>query len=72
MCDKHVIEDEYHFILVCEKNNELRKKFIKPYYWRKPSNFKLVQLLSVHNVKELNNFGKSLFLAEKARNEIHL
>jgi hypothetical protein len=29
------------------------------------SEFKLAQLLSVHNVKELNNHGKFLSLAEK-------
>ena len=67
MCNKHVIEDEYHFILICEKYKDIRKKFIKPYYWNKPSSFKLVQLLSVRNIKELNNLGKYLYLAEKVR-----
>ena len=35
-----------------------------------PSCFKLVQLLSVRNIKELNNLGKYLLLAEKIRNTV--
>ena len=68
MCNKNAIEDEYHFILECDKYNDIRCKYIKSYYYERPSTFKLVQLLSVRNVKELNNLGKYLFLAEKARN----
>jgi hypothetical protein len=33
-----------------------------------PSAFKLTQLLSVQNIKELNNLGKYLYVAEKNRN----
>ena len=35
------------------------------------SEFKLAQLLSVHNVKELNNHGKLLSLAEKKSEIMH-
>jgi hypothetical protein len=45
----------------------MRKKYIKPYSWKKPSAFKLVQLLSVCNIKDLNNLGKFLYFAEKVR-----
>ena len=48
--------------------SQLCQKYIKPYYYRNPSSFKLAQLLSVCNVKELNNLDKYLFLAENARN----
>ena len=34
-----------------------------------PSCFTLVQLLSVCNIKELNNLGKYLLLAEKIRSD---
>jgi hypothetical protein len=63
-----LIEDEYHFILECSRYDDLRRKYIKQYYWRNPSAYKLVTLSSVRNVKELNNFGKYLCLAEKLRN----
>ena len=65
VCYKNLIEDEYHFILVCKKSDNFRMFHIKPYYWRRPSSFRLVLLMSVHNVKELNNLGKFLCLAEK-------
>ena len=52
------IEDEFHFVLKCPVYCDLRKKYIKHYYWRRPSVFKLVQLLSVNNVKELCSLGK--------------
>lgn len=57
---KDCIEDEYHFILQCPLYKLIRVKYIKPYYWQKPSMFKLIQLLSVNNVKELCNFGMFL------------
>ena len=46
----------------------MRKKYIKPYYWKKASAFKLVQSLSVCNIKEQNNLGKFLYSAEKVIN----
>jgi hypothetical protein len=61
MCSLNVVEDEYHFILQCEKYIDVRRKHLKKYYWQRPSCFKLVQLLSVHNIKELNNLGKYLY-----------
>lgn len=70
MCDKNVVEDEFHFILQCTNYNDIRKKFIKKYYWTRPSTYKLVQLLSVENTKELCNLGKYLLYAFKCRNNI--
>jgi hypothetical protein len=46
----NVIEDEYHFILTCPLYFDLRNKFIKKYYWFKPSTYKLIQFLSTYNV----------------------
>jgi hypothetical protein len=42
-CDKHDIEDEYHFTLVCTLYNELRKKHISSYY------LKILVCLSAYN-----------------------
>ena len=55
MCIKNDIEDEYHFILECSKYVEIRRKYIKPYYCINPSAF-IILLLSVQNIKELNNY----------------
>jgi hypothetical protein len=46
MCNLNVVEDEYHFILQCEKYIDVRRRYLKKYYWQIPSCFKLVQLLS--------------------------
>ena len=54
------IEDEYHFVLKCPFYTDLRSKYVKPYYWKKPSVFKLVQLFSVRNVKQTYNLGQFL------------
>ena len=40
---------------------------IRPYYWRKPSVFKLLQLFNITNVKELCNLGKYICRALKLR-----
>ena len=68
MCNLNVVEDEYHFILQCEKYIDVRRKYLKKYYWQRPSYVKLVQLLSVRNIKELNNLGKYVLLAEQICN----
>ena len=33
-CNLRDIEDEYHFIFICPLYNDLRHKFVKPYYYR--------------------------------------
>ena len=68
LCNLNDIEDEFHFILKCPFYSNLRHTYIKPYYYRNPSVFKLVQLMSVQNVRELRNLGKYLLLACKLKN----
>ena len=67
-CNTGEIEDEFHFILKCPLYHNLRIQYIKPYYYRRASVFKLVQLLSVQNVKELCNLGTFLYTSDKLRN----
>ena len=45
MCSKSEIEDEFHFLLVCPYYDNFRKMYIKKYYYKKPSTYKLIQLL---------------------------
>ena len=44
MCNLNVVEDEYHYILQCEKYIDVRRRYLKKYYWLRLSCFKLVQL----------------------------
>jgi hypothetical protein len=59
-CNLHDIEGEFHFILKCPLYSDLRKQFLKKYYYSRPSVFKLMQLLSTNNVSELLKLGKFL------------
>jgi hypothetical protein len=66
----NVLENEFHFVLQCTKYNDLHKKYIKKYYLSRSSTFKLVQLLSVENRKELCNLGNFIHLECKAKNNL--
>lgn len=66
-CNKKDLEDEFYFIFICFFYIELWKKYIKSFYYKKLSVFKLVKFLSVNNIKELNNLGKYLFSVFKMR-----
>ena len=68
-CNSNDIEDEYHFIFMCPKYSDLRSRFIKRFYYRNPSMFKLVQLLSAKNRKTLCNLSKFLTRALKRRSD---
>lgn len=69
-CNHNDIEDVFHFVLKCPLYNSLRSRYIKNYYVKKPSVFKLVQLLSSNNTKELCNLGKYLHYATMFRNSL--
>ena len=58
MCNLNVIEDEYHFILQCEKYIDVRRTYLRNIIGKCRHVTKLIQLLSVRNIKELNNLGK--------------
>ena len=51
-----------HLVLKCSTSRYqgFRSHFIKPYYWRKPSVYKCIQLMSSNNMKELHvcNLGE--------------
>ena len=52
MCTKCTIrdvEDEFHFILICPYYIEIRRQFIKLYFYNRPSVYKLTQLLDTKN-----------------------
>jgi hypothetical protein len=38
--------------------NDCRKQYLKKYYYKHPSTFKLVHLLSIENITELCKLGK--------------
>ena len=52
LCDSEDIEDEYHVTLVCQQFKNLRTKYIKQYYYTRPSMFKFIELMHVDTKRE--------------------
>ena len=60
-CTSNEIEDEYHFVLICNFYTELREKYIKKYYYVRPSMAKFIELLNSNSesiLKKLECFNK--------------
>ena len=49
LCNDNDIQDEYHIVLKCAYYNEVRRKYIKPYYHRHPSMYKFQELMNRSN-----------------------
>ena len=58
LCNSNDNGDEFHYVLVCPVIKEARERYIKPYYYRRPSFLKFDQLFNVRNGKELTNLAK--------------
>jgi hypothetical protein len=67
-CNMNVIETEYHFLLVCPKHSDLRKRFFKPYFCRWPNLQKFESIMSSGSTKMINNLAKFVHFAFKSRN----
>ena len=66
-CNMNVIESEYHFLLVCPKYYEIRKRYLKKYYCHWPSILKFNALMSSISTKTINSLSKYVFVAMKHR-----
>ena len=53
LCNNPDVQDEFHITLCCAKFNSLREKYIKPYYYRRPSMQKFVELMNTDNRRDL-------------------
>ena len=51
------IEDEFHFILECTRYNEIRRKYIKKYFWRRPNIPKFIELMKTTNTSIIRNLA---------------
>ena len=67
LCDSGLVEDEMHFVLVCNYFMNERQSFIPRYYREHPSEFKFCQLLQCSENSILTNLSKFLFHACKKR-----
>ena len=51
------IEDEFHFVILCSKYNDLRKRFLPQSLYVNPSMFKFVQFLNSNDMSKLKSLG---------------
>ena len=64
LCNIPDIQDEYHVTLCCVYVKELRRKYIKPYYYKRPSMNKFVEVMKTRNKREIHRimlFAKFAF-----------
>ena len=54
-CDD--IGDEYHYLLKCPQFYDIRKIYIKSYYYNRPNMIKFTQLLASENIPELKHLS---------------
>jgi hypothetical protein len=67
-CNMSVIENEYHFLLVCPYYSDLRSTHLPRYYCHWPNLYKFVNLLNTTNVKLLINLAKFVYFSFQRRN----
>ena len=60
LCSSGDIEDEYHIVRICENFQDVRLKYIKPFYHNRSSMFKFVELINTTNKRDC--FKLMLFL----------
>ena len=66
---KHVLEDEYHFVLGCLLYLNLKTQYINTYFWKHPSMIKFIELVSTKNVHVLKKLSTYIEKAFKLRQD---
>lgn len=56
-CNSNDVEDECHFVLVCDFYTELRKLYIKQFFYVRPSMAKFIDLLNSDSIFMLKKTG---------------
>ena len=69
-CNANIVEDEYHFLLVCPMYREQRIQLLPKYYCRWPSTTKFKMLLNETRVNVVKNLAKFLYVATDKRTSI--
>ena len=70
LCNLNQVEDEFHFLLVCSKYQDLRAKFIPLYYFNPPVMYKFSTLLSSENVNTIRQLSRYIVYATKRRDQL--
>ena len=66
-CSMNVIENEFHFVLVCPFYRQLRNECVMSYYLHWRSLFKFKRLMKSTNNKLITKVAKFVYLASRLR-----
>ena len=70
-CNLNVVENEYHFLLVCPLYIDIRKKYFNSYYCHWPTLKKFENLMSTKSKCKINNLAKYVYFASQLRVSTH-
>ena len=68
-CHSDVTEDEFHFVIQCEAYTEIRNTYIKPYFYKRQSVYKFVELLNCNKISTIVKLCNVITKALLIRNE---
>ena len=68
----NILEDEFYFMFECTLYNDERQCLIKPYYRRRYSMFKLIELFQSSNKNILAKLGNNIYKSFEKRTEVSL
>ena len=62
-CNMNMVEDEFHFVLVCPASRDLQKDILPKYYCTWSTTSKFVKCLSSSSTITLQRLAKFVYLA---------
>jgi hypothetical protein len=66
-CNMKVVENEYHFLLICPAYHNLRRQILPKYYCSWPNIHKFISLLNCQQSSVVRNLAKFVYLANNIR-----
>ena len=69
-CDMNLVENEFHFILVCPKSRIIKNKYLKRYFCQWPTINKLQNIFMEKSKRVVTNLAKYIYFATKARLDV--
>jgi hypothetical protein len=66
----NMLEDEYHFLFECELYKDLRIRYIKQYYRKRPNILKFIELITSERKRENMNLSVYVFKAMERRSAL--
>ena len=61
--------DEYHFVIECQINTDIRSTYLSSYYWRKPSMSEFIELMTCNRCSIISKLAVFIFESLKLLTE---